>query len=131
MSELTKLFDKQKRYWDEKVNPEGGTTKRLFNEGATYLTKKYGEKGDGDTHAEGQAMNIVSSQIPNFQDIISDEMKDKEEPVTEPGTQATMARSRLDLYDKSTANRRNIAMTNVNPNKGKKHSVLTQKKGGR
>ena len=131
MSVLTEWMDTTKRVWDKSPNNPGGTTRRLWEEAGTYLTKKYGEKGYGDTHAEGQAMNIVSSQIPNFQDIISEELKDEEAPVTEPGTQATMARSRLDLYDKSTANRRNIAMTNVNPNKGKKHSILTQKKGGR
>jgi hypothetical protein len=51
--------------------------------------------------------------------------------INEPDTKATLAnrRNRSDEY--STANRRGVSKSMANINKGKKHSLLTQRKGGR
>ena len=50
--------------------------------------------------------------------------------IEEADTRATMAGRKNKFDEFSTANRRGVNVAMVNPNKGKKHSILTQKKKG-
>jgi len=128
MSILSDWANKSKRMWDERLRP-GGDTQRLFDEGGTYLTKTYAAK-EKHIRSNTQASNFIESQLPDPNSLIETHLK-SDDSVNEPDTRATLANraNRADEY--STANRRGVSKTRVNKTKGKKHSLLTQRKGGR
>jgi len=51
--------------------------------------------------------------------------------ISEPGTKATLLGRRSSVEQYSTANRRKNLIAMKQQNKGKKHTILTQRKGGR
>jgi len=144
-SDWAKRADPRNINWKESVSlsgfarsSQGGDARRLWDEGSSYLTKQAQKRGvdkpGGDV--KKQVTDVVAdwaekAEIGIFGARDKGGASSGEEDPDEPGTKATLAgrRSRLDQY--STANRRKTLLAMANPNKGKKHTLLTKTKGGR
>ena len=117
---------------------QGGDARRLWDEGATYLTKRAAankmDKPGGDVEYLTDAVRHASRR---FEKTIHGEWHQDDgssgstgDTVKEADTRATIAGRKNKFDEYSTANRRGVNVAMVNPNKGKKHSILTQKKKG-
>jgi len=117
---------------------QGGDARRLWNEGSSYLTKQASKAGmdkpGGDVKKLGDMTERAGMRFSKTihgkwdNDYGSNTSTDD---ISEPGTKATLARSRKDLYENSNKNRRIVAHTDVNKTKGKKAKQLSRIRGGR
>ena len=106
---------------------QGGSARDAWNQGATYLTNR--AKANNLDKPGGTVKEMTDSiNRPDFSDYVP--TGGKADP-KEPGTKATLARSRKDLYENSNKNRRIVAHTDVNKTKGKKAKQLSRIRGGR
>ena len=107
---------------------QGGTARDIWDQGATYLTKR---AAANNLDKPGGTVKEMTDSInrPDFSDYVP--TGGSEADPKEPGTKATLARSRRDLFENSNKNRRIIAHTDVNKTKGKKAKTLSRIRGGR
>lgn len=108
---------------------QGGTARDIWDQGASYLTKKAREVDMDKPGGEWKrATDALNKELPID---LTGRIGNAEEE-REAGTRATMSRNRMDLYDRSNANRRNISMAQGRmggPEKAK--TLITKKIGGR
>ena len=136
--------EQAKDFWNRNTeshkieSSQGGDARRLWNEGSSYITRRLRDnkldKPGGDvkkvTDATRHAHERLSKTVfGKWGD--DDESSSSTGDIAEADTRSTIARAGRKDTGNAAFNRRGVAETMVNINKGKKHTLLTQKKGGR
>ena len=138
-------WNKAADFWNKNTqshrieSSQGGTAREVWNQGSKYLTKVAAsnklDKPGGDIKKQGTdvvRMWTEKAEIAVFGARDKGGGSGTGDTVNEADTRATMAGRKNKFDEYSSANRRGVNVAMVNPNKGKKHSILTQpKKGGR
>ena len=136
------IWDRNKKAVSGRLAPRGGDLGKAYRnvrgqtqgvaENATAEAGRHGldKPGGIGGHYLNEAENIYETAMGRGRPGSSSSSSGTGD-IAEPGTKATLARSRKDLYENSNKNRRIVAHTDVNKTKGKKAKQLSRIRGGR